>query len=124
MLSAGTEWQACRINGVQVVAGSNPATPISEANLCQNGMEKIRDDHLNQIFVVTSLESLVKGYVLNCRCEGKSPRTMEYYEQHLKRFLWYVSSEPVRWGGPCQLARRPVGQTTVAHYYHCLYIFF
>ncbi|HUU08439.1 MAG TPA: hypothetical protein VMW61_02845 [Dehalococcoidales bacterium] len=59
-----------------MVAGSNPATPTFEANSCRNGMEKIRDDHLNHTFVVTGIESLIKGYILNCRCEGKSPKTI------------------------------------------------
>jgi len=71
-------------------------------------MEKIRDDHLNHIFVVTDIESLIKGYILNCRCEGKSPKTIEYYEGHLKRFLWY-----------CRQFDLPTNPTRIT-VYHCL----
>ena len=39
----------------------------------------------------TSLKSLVKGFVLTKQTEGKSPRTVEFYSENLKRFLWYAS---------------------------------
>ncbi len=41
----------------------------------------------------TSLKSLTKGFVLTKRTEGKSPRTVEYYQENLKRFLWYVEKQ-------------------------------
>jgi len=37
-----------------------------------------------------SLKSLVKGFVLTKQTEGKSPRTVEYYRDNLRRFLWYA----------------------------------
>ena len=40
-------------------------------------------------FPITSLRELTQGYILNCRCEGKSLTTISTYEEHLKRFLWY-----------------------------------
>jgi len=52
-------------------------------------MDKQKSDHLNQTFDVTNLESLIKGYILNCQCEGKSPSTLSFYQNNLKRFLWY-----------------------------------
>jgi site-specific recombinase XerD len=42
-----------------------------------------------------SLKSLVKGFVLTKRTEGKSPRTVEYYQDNLRRFLWYAERQ--RW---------------------------
>jgi hypothetical protein len=40
-----------------------------------------------------SLKSLVKGFVLTKRTEGKSPRTVEYYEENPRRFLWYAGRQ-------------------------------
>ena len=40
-----------------------------------------------------SLKSLVKGFVLTKRTEGKSPRTVEYYQENLRRFLWYAEGQ-------------------------------
>jgi hypothetical protein len=37
----------------------------------------------------TSLKSLINGFVLTKQTEGKSPRTVEFYSENLKRFLWY-----------------------------------
>jgi integrase/recombinase XerC len=92
-------------------------------------------------------ESLIQGYILNCRCEGKSPKTISFYQGNLKRFLWYcreynfptnpadlmplhfrqflwyISSEDVRWGSRSSRSIRPA-KKAVAHYYHCLHIFF
>jgi hypothetical protein len=41
----------------------------------------------------TSLISLSKGFILTQRTDCKSPRTIEYYEGSLKRFLWYADSQ-------------------------------
>ena len=41
----------------------------------------------------TSLKSLVGGFVLTKQTEGRSPRTVEYYQENLKRFLWYASKQ-------------------------------
>ena len=41
----------------------------------------------------TSLKSLVGGFVLTKQTEGKSPRTVEYYRENLKRFLWYANQQ-------------------------------
>jgi len=41
----------------------------------------------------TSLRSLVNGFVLTKQTEGKSPRTVEFYSENLKRFLWYVEKQ-------------------------------
>jgi site-specific recombinase XerD len=113
-------------------------------------MEKPLVDHLTSQDLVstTSLASLVQGYILNCRCEGKSLSTVVTYEEHLRRFLaycqqkgipdqpaklgthhlrdflWYEASEPVRWSGRPTTARRAAGQSTVNHYYRVLNTFF
>ena len=40
-----------------------------------------------------SLKLLVNGFVLTKQTEGKSPRTVEFYSENLKRFLWYASRQ-------------------------------
>ena len=96
---------------------------------------------LKNSVAVTSIASLVEGYILNCRCENKSQATIENYQyrlrcflwfcqvrgypdqpqklttSHIRQFLWYLASEPNRWGGSSTSARKPVSQATVNHYY-------
>ncbi len=40
-----------------------------------------------------SLKSLVVGFVLTKRTEGKSPRTVKSYHDNLRRFLWYAGRQ-------------------------------
>ena len=44
---------------------------------------------LENLIPTTSLESLAKGYILNCKSEGKSLKTIAIYETVLKNFIWY-----------------------------------
>jgi site-specific recombinase XerD len=98
--------------------------------------------------ITTSVRALVEGYILNCRCEGKSQATLANYlnrlrcfmwfcqehsypdeprkitTEHIRQFLWYVASEPVRWNGSSTSARKPASQSTVNHYYRALNTFF
>jgi len=91
-----------------------------------------------------SFKSLVKGFVLTKRTEGKSPRTVEYYEENLRRFLWYagrqgwsddirfltewqireflgyVGTETHRWGlegNGSETSQRNASHSTVRHYF-------
>ncbi len=89
-------------------------------------------DHvlLKKTFSPVSLRSLVEGYILNCRCESKSTATVANYQHRLacfiwfcqasgfldepgkltttdiRQFLWYLASEPNRWGGSSTSAQR------------------
>jgi site-specific recombinase XerD len=99
----------------------------------------------------TSLKSLVKGFVLTKQTEGKSPRTVEFYSENLKRFLWYasrqewpddirmldewhireflgyVASEKCRWGlegNGAESSQKTASHTTVHHYFVVLANFF
>lgn len=47
----------------------------------------------SQVPVSTSVKSLVKGFVLTQRTDCKSPRTTQYYESNLRRFLWYAEQQ-------------------------------
>lgn len=91
-----------------------------------------------------SLKSLVVGFVLTKRTEGKSPRTIEYYQENLRRFLWYarrqgwsddirfltgwqireflgyVGTESRRWGlegNGSETSRRNASHSAVRHYF-------
>jgi len=99
----------------------------------------------------TSLKSLVQGFVLTKQTEGKSPRTVEFYSENLKRFLWYASrqdwsddirmltewhireflsylaNEKRRWGlegNGSETSQAKVSHTTVHHYFVVLANFF
>ena len=98
-----------------------------------------------------SLKSLVTGFVLTQRTDGKSARTVEYYEGNLKRFLWYahtkgwpddarrltewhireflgyVASATNRWGvegNGAESRWRQASHSTVHHYFSVLRAFF
>ena len=99
----------------------------------------------------SSLKSLVDGFVLTKETEGKSVRTVEFYRENLKRFLWfahqnnwpddirvinewhikqfigYVVSGLNRWGTESAGSASSVNkasQATVRHYYVTLMCFF
>jgi len=99
----------------------------------------------------TSLKSLVNGFVLTKQTEGKSPRTVEFYSENLKRFLWYgsrqewpgdirmltewhireflgyVANEKCRWGlegNGSETSQKKASHTTVHHYFVVLANFF
>lgn len=98
-----------------------------------------------------SLRSLVAGFVLTKRIEGKSTRTVEYYPDNLRRFLWYaqrqswsddvrfltewqireflgyVGTETHRWrlnGNGSETSHRVASHSTVRHYFVVLSCFF
>ena len=104
-----------------------------------------------QVPLGTSLKSLIKGFVLTKQTEDKSPRTVEYYQENLKRFLWYaekknwpddirllnewhireflgyVATETHRWGisgNGSETSRHKASHSTVHHYYRALSCFF
>src|SRR4030066_1336172 len=99
----------------------------------------------------TSLQSLVRGFGLTKQTEGKSPRSVEYYEGNLRRFLWYatrqnwsdnvrlltgwqikeflgyVISATHRWGiegNGSETSQRKVSRSTIRHYFVVLSCFF
>jgi site-specific recombinase XerD len=112
-------------------------------------MEKQAVDSLlfESLVSTTSLESLIKGYILNCKTENKSPKTISGYEMvvrnfnwyckqqaypevqnltavHVRHFLWYLASEPHRWDSESPTANRQVSSTTVNGYFRALRTFF
>jgi len=99
----------------------------------------------------TSLRSLERGFILTCQTEGKSARTVEYYRDNLRRFLWYagqkgwpddarlvtkweirdflayVSNTTQRWGltgNGSESSRGRASHSTTHHYFVVLSTFF
>jgi site-specific recombinase XerD len=99
----------------------------------------------------TSLRSLVGAFILARITEGKSPRTVEFYAENLRRFLWfaekegwpdnihqitiwhlrlflgYVASATCRWGlegNGAETSRHRASHTTVLRYRDALRCFF
>jgi len=99
----------------------------------------------------TSLRSLVRGFILTRQTEGKSTRTVEYYRDNLRRFLWYaeqrgwpddarliteweirdflayVGSTTERWGlsgNGSESSRSKASHSTIHHYFVVLSTFF
>ncbi|MFH1031369.1 MAG: tyrosine-type recombinase/integrase [Chloroflexota bacterium] len=98
-----------------------------------------------------SLESLVGAFVLSKATEGKSPRTVEFYSENLRRFVWfaekanwpqgireinqwhlraflgYVATQKKRWGingNGAETSERRASPATVRHYYNVLRQFY
>ena len=44
---------------------------------------------INNGFTMTSVASLIGGYMLNFRCEGRSQATIKDYQYRLRCFLWF-----------------------------------
>jgi len=113
-------------------------------------MQKQAGDYLliESLVPTTDLESLVKGYILNCRCDGKSPKTLAIYGMvlrnflwffknngfpleplklstaHIRQFFWYLASETNRWSGRSTRTKKPASKTTIHDYYRALSTFF
>ncbi len=98
---------------------------------------------LDNFVSTTSLESLTKGYLLNCKTENEFPKTVSdydmvlhkfiwYYHQndlpeihklnsfHIRHFLWYLGSETYLWNSTSPTAKKKVDQTTVNDYFRTL----
>ncbi len=111
-------------------------------------IENVSSKPIGTASTAISLESVAKGYLLNCRCENKSPKTMRKYEDviqhfiwlarqsgfpnqidkitanHVREFLYYLATEKNRWDSNNYAARKMVSSATVGTYYRVLRTFF
>lgn len=99
----------------------------------------------------SSLKTLVGAFVLSKLTEGKSPRTIEFYAENLRRFVWYaeaskfpqdireitiwhlrafmgyVTIQKRRWGlegNGSETSERRTSPATVRHYFNVLKSFY
>jgi site-specific recombinase XerD len=83
------------------------------------------------------LHRLIEGFLLSCRVENKSPKTLSFYKSNLEKFEWYIDKFGIdtidastirsflayvkdtanRWGSSNARANRMVSPTTVKSYY-------
>jgi len=66
---------------------------------------------VENLIPATSLQSLIKGYILSCKSEGKSLKAIATYQNVLKNFICY-----------CELKNFPEAhQLTAVHIRHFLW---
>ena len=83
------------------------------------------------------LHRLIEGFLLSCRVENKSPKTLSFYKNNLEKFQWYLNKFGIetidastirnflgyvkdtenRWDSTNARANRMVSPTTVKSYY-------
>ncbi len=68
------------------VVGSNP-TPATNERKEQSSDHRVRSAFPIQGEREGDLRVLLKGFILNAKVEGLSPRTIDYYEDKLGNFL-------------------------------------
>ena len=84
-----------------------------------------------------TLDRLIEGFLLSCRVENKSPKTLSFYKNNLDKFRWYLEKFSIetidattirnflgyikdtenRWDSSNARANRMVSPTTVKRYY-------
>jgi site-specific recombinase XerD len=119
--------------------GSNPtgrATKLSDHRSPRNP-RSYTDSRID-------LRSLINGFLLNAKVEGKSPQTVSYYREKLRNFLWYAEAYGLpqaigeittqhireflawlrdtehRWNSTNPAANKPLSPATIRRYYASL----
>ena len=95
----------------------------------------------------TSIDHLITGFLLDCTIRGLSPRTISFYGDNLRRFLWwlkqkqlpesinaitpqiikifvgYIQTENHRWQSTNPMSNRKASITTSVRYLTCIKVF-
>jgi site-specific recombinase XerD len=135
--------------------GANGLEPLTsvlsgrrEETEAKKGQNQAIDRSISEISPDLKLPSLVDGYILTCRVEGKSGGTVDAYKSslnsflwylnynhlpahpgrvtsiHIKAFLWYVASASNRYESNNQSCRNPACSATINKFYRTLHAFF
>ena len=126
-----------RLTGSQKVGGSNPPSSTKKPREAKptSTYLSIRPDSYTDLPI--PLDRLIEGFLLSCRVENKSPKTLSFYKNNLDKFQWYLrkfGSETIdattirsflvyvkdttsRWDSNNARANRLVSPTTVRSYY-------
>ena len=123
--------------GSQKVRGS---TPLSSTKT--NSTRNTKSNHLltsqnSYRSLSIPLHRLIEGFLLSCKVENKSPKTLSFYKHNLYKFRWYLDKFGIdtidastirnflgyvkdtenRWDSTNARANRMVSPTTVKSYY-------
>ena len=98
--------------------------------------------------IVMDMRTLVNGFLLSCKVEGKSLRTVAFYGEKLNKFLWYVEEYDLpaapeeittehikrflaylrdnerRYNSDHPPANKPISATTIKRFYAVLRVMF
>ena len=123
-----------RLTGSQKVVGSNPISSTTK-HKPPTGYLSIGSNSYTQLTI--PLDRLIEGFLLSCKVENKSPKTISFYQNNLDKFQWYLNKfgietidattirsflgylkdTPSRWDSSNARANRMVTPTTVKSYY-------
>jgi site-specific recombinase XerD len=117
--------------------GSNPISSTNSNNSRETNPEHLSTSPNSYAGLDIPLHRLIEGFLLSCRVENKSPKTLSFYKNNLEKFEWYlgkfgidtldastirgflayVKDTASRWDSNNARANRMVSPTTVKSYY-------
>jgi len=121
-----------------VVVGSNPISSTNNSINAHKANSKYLSISPNAYTRLdTPLHRLIEGFLLSCRVENKSPKTISFYKNNLEKFEWYLDKFGIdtidastirgflgylkdtasRWDSNNARANRMVSPTTIKSYY-------
>jgi site-specific recombinase XerD len=125
------------LTGSQKVVGSNPISSTSNATTHKPYPEHLSTSQDSHTQLAIPLHRLIEGFLLSCKVENKSPKTISFYKNILGKFEWYLSKFGIetidasiirnflgyvkdtenRWDSTNARANRMVSPTTVKSYH-------
>ena len=133
-----------RLICIQEVGSSNlPRSTITDVK-CKPSFGNLPISQKVHVPFTIPLVRLIEGFLLSCRVENKSPKTISFYKDILDHFQWYLNKfnittidattirgflgylkdTPSRWDSTNSHANRMVSPTTVKSYYVGLCVLF
>jgi site-specific recombinase XerD len=126
-----------QLTGSQKVVGSNPISSTNTSNTPNTSSEHLSTSPNSYTQLAIPLHRLIEGFLLSCRVENKSPKTLSFYKNNLEKFEWYLNKFGIktidastirsflgyvkdtenRWDSTNARANRMVSPTTVKSYY-------
>ncbi len=126
-----------RLTGSQKVVGSNPISSTIKPSKAKTSLSHLLTRSNSYTQLAIPLHRLIEGFVLSCKVENKSPKTISFYKNNLDKFVWflnkfgidtidattirnflrYVKDTENRWDSTNARANRMVSPTTVKSYY-------
>ena len=79
-----------RLTGSQKVVGSNPISSTNSYNTHKTDPEHLFISQNSYTRLDIPLHRLIEGFLLSCRVENKSPKTISFYKNNLEKFEWYL----------------------------------